>query len=80
MVNTIPSTVTPVSVASGHAGRPIPVAAYSYPTAIALAPSGPIAVIIGTYGDVVTLLDTSTGKTLATVTVGSYPVAAAIAP
>ena len=53
---------------------------YSYPTAITLAPAGPTAVVVDTYGDQVTLVNTSSRHRLKSIDVGSYPVAAAIAP
>ncbi|MFY9890035.1 MAG: hypothetical protein WAK71_17100, partial [Streptosporangiaceae bacterium] len=73
-------TLTPVTVASGRAGRPVSVGLYSYPTAITLAPTGSTAVVVDTYGDQVTLVSTSSRRALASINVGSYPVAAAIAP
>ncbi len=80
VVNTISGTLTPVTVASGRAGRPVSVGLYSYPTAITLAPTGSTAVVVDTYGDQVTLVSTSSRRALASINVGSYPVAAAIAP
>ena len=53
---------------------------YSYPTVIDLAPAGSIGVVLDTYGDQVTLLNTSTRKVIARINVGSYPDAVAIAP
>jgi YVTN family beta-propeller protein len=79
VVNTISGTVTPVSTTSGQGSRPIRVGIYSYPTAITLAPSGPISVVVGTYAGRVTLINTRTRHAIAWITVGSYPVAAAIA-
>ena len=79
VVNTISGTLTPVSVASGQPGRPIPVASYGYPTAIELAPSGSTAVVVDTYSGQVTLVSTGSRRALSTITVGSYPVAVAIA-
>lgn len=51
---------------------------YSYPTAIALAPSGTTAVVADTYAGQVTLIDTGTQHPIAQITVGNYPVAVAI--
>ena len=53
---------------------------YSYPTAIELAPTGALAVVIDSYGDQVTLVNTSTYHAVRRINVGSYPVAVAIAP
>ena len=53
---------------------------YSYPTAITLAPAGTTAVVVDTYGDQVTLVNTSSRRALKSIDVGGYPVAAAIAP
>jgi YVTN family beta-propeller protein len=78
VVNTISGTVTPVSTKAGRAGPAIPVGIYSYPTAIALAPSG-TAVLVGTYSGQVRLLDTHTRHVIARIPVGSLPVAVAIA-
>ena len=77
VVNTISGTVTPVSTATRRAW-PIPVGIYSYPTAITLAPSGSPSVVVDTYAGQVTLISTRTGRRVAQITVGSYPVAAAI--
>jgi YVTN family beta-propeller protein len=52
---------------------------YSYPTAIALAPSGHTAIVVGSYAGKVTLIDTRTRKATAHIAVGAYPVAAAVA-
>ena len=79
MVNTISGTVTPVSTTTGQPARPIRVGLYSYPTAITLAPSGHLGVVVGTYAGRVALINTRTRHTVAWVTVGSYPVAAAVA-
>jgi DNA-binding beta-propeller fold protein YncE len=79
VVNTISGTVTPVSTTTGRPARPIRVGLYSYPTAITLAPSGNIGVVVGTYSGRVALISTRTRHTVAWVTVGSFPVAAAVA-
>jgi YVTN family beta-propeller protein len=79
VVNTISGTVTPVSIATGRAGRPILIGVYSYPTAIELAPTGTMAVVVSPYAGQITLLDTATLKAVATINVGNYPAAAAIA-
>jgi YVTN family beta-propeller protein len=55
------------------------VGAYTYPTAIRLAPSGHTAIAVGSYAGKVTLIDTRTRKATAHITVGAYPVAAAVA-
>jgi len=78
VVNTISGTLTPITLASGHAGKPVSVGLYSYPTAIALAPAGSTAVVVDTYGDQVSLVNTTSRRTLKSINVGSYPVAAAI--
>jgi YVTN family beta-propeller protein len=44
------------------------------------ASSGALAVVIDTYGDQVTLVNTRTDRSVRRVAVGSYPVAVAIAP
>ncbi len=80
VVNSISGTVTPVSTATGRAGRVIPIGVYSYPTAITLAPSGTTAVVVSPYAGQVTLISTTTMQPIATITVGNYPVAAAVAP
>ena len=61
------------------ARRPIPAGLFNYPTAIALAPSGSTAVVIGTYGGQVALINTRTRHEVARINVGSFPVAVAIA-
>jgi YVTN family beta-propeller protein len=85
IVNTISGTLTPVSVTNGtveaaRAGQPISVGLYSYPTAIELAPTGALAVLIDSYGDQVTLVNTRTHHAVRRINVGSYPVAVAITP
>ena len=80
VVNTISGTLTPITLASGRAGKPVSVGLYSYPTAISLAPAGSTAVVVDTYGDQVSLVNTSSRRTLKNINVGSYPVAVAIAP
>lgn len=79
-MNTISGTLTPVTIASGQAGRPVSVGLYSYPTAIEVAPAGALAVVVDSYGDQITLVSTSTRRVLTSISVGSYPVAAAVAP
>lgn len=76
MVNTIDSTVTPVSTGTGKAGQPLSVGAYTYPTAITLA--GQTAVVVQPYNYTVTLINTKTGHVYPSITVGGYPVAAAV--
>jgi DNA-binding beta-propeller fold protein YncE len=76
VVNTIDSSVTPVSTGTGKAAAPLNAGAYTYPTAITLA--GQTAVVVEPYGYTVTLIDTKTGHVYPAITVGSYPVAAAI--
>jgi YVTN family beta-propeller protein len=80
VVNTISGTLTPITLASAEAGKPVSVGLYSYPTAITLAPAGTTAVVVDTYGDQVTLVNTSSRRALKSIDVGGYPVAAAIAP
>lgn len=72
--------VTPVSLATGKAGRPILIGIYSYPAGIEMPTSGVTAVVVSPYAGQVTLLNTTTLKAIATVNVWSYPVAAAITP
>ena len=52
------------------------VGASTYPTAITL--TGQTAVVVQPYNYTVTLIDTKTGHVYPPITVGSYPVAAAI--
>jgi hypothetical protein len=72
--------VLAVSIATGKAGRPILVGIYSYPTAIEMPAAGATAVVVSPYARQVTLLNTTAREAVATVNVGSYPVAAAITP
>jgi YVTN family beta-propeller protein len=53
---------------------------YSYPTAIELARTGTLEMVIDSYGDQVTLVNTSTRHAVRRINVGSYPVAVAITP
>jgi YVTN family beta-propeller protein len=68
------------AIEAGRTGRLISVGLYSYPTAIELAPTGALAVVIDSYGDQVTLVNTSTHYAVRRINVGRYPVAVAIAP
>lgn len=78
----IPAGAGPWALAMTPDGRtlyvaaPLNVGASTYPTAITLA--GPTGVVVEPYGYSVTLIDTKTGRVHPPVTVGSYPVAAAI--
>ena len=64
----------------GTAGAADPASAsYGYPTAIELAPSGSTAVVVDTYSGQVTLVSTGSRRVLSAITVGSNPVAVAIA-
>ena len=69
-----------ITLASGQAGKPVSVGLYSYPTAIALAPAGSTAVVVDTYGDHVSLVNTTSRRALKSINVGSYPIAVAVAP
>lgn len=75
----MPGGRSSVSTATGARGKPIPVGVHSYPTAITLDHSGATAVVLDTYGGQVSLVSTRSRRQLARITVGSYPVAAAIA-
>src|SRR5256885_14897250 len=72
VVNTISGTLTPVSTATGVAGRPVRTGIYTYPTVIELTPSGATAGGIGTYPGRATPVSTRTGKGTAPITVGLY--------
>ncbi len=79
VVNTLSGTLTPIATRTGHAGHPVSVGLYSYPTAITLADGGRTAVVVDTYAGKVTLVDTRTRRVFHSAKTGSYPVAAAIA-
>jgi hypothetical protein len=70
--------VTPVAAGSGTAGPVLPVGLYDYPTAISFEHSGAAALVVDTYAGQVTPVDVATGHVYPAITVGSYPVAAAI--
>jgi DNA-binding beta-propeller fold protein YncE len=78
VVSSITGTVTPISTTTGHAGHPISVGTYSYPTAITLAPGGGIAAVLGSYDGTVRLLNTRTRAASKPIKVGALPVAVAI--
>lgn len=80
VVSTVSGTVTPVTVGTGRARRPVSVGRYSYPTGIRLDPSLSLAIVLGTYANQVELLSTRTDRVVARVGVGGSPVAVAIAP
>ncbi|MGN6167974.1 MAG: alkaline phosphatase family protein [Solirubrobacteraceae bacterium] len=78
VTNTISGTVTPVNIRTRRAGHPVSVGVYAYPTAITLITGTAKAIVVGTYGGKVSLLDTRTRRTQATTRVGRYPVAVAV--
>ncbi len=78
VANSISSTVTPVDVDSGHAGRPISVGRFTYPSALILAPGGETAVVLDTYAGTVRLLRTRAGTVSPAIHVGGYPSAVAV--
>jgi YVTN family beta-propeller protein len=77
VVNTIGQTVTPIRTATRRAGRPILLNGYSYPTVIVMAPTGHLALTLGTYSGHVGLVDTKARRIVARRKVGSSPVAVA---
>ncbi len=76
VVNTIDSTVTPVSLRTGKAARPLNVGPYTYPTVITI--TGQTAVVLEPYGYTVVLINLKTRHVFAPITVGAYPTAVAI--
>jgi DNA-binding beta-propeller fold protein YncE len=73
--------VTAIATATGRPGRagsPISVRLYSYPTVLAV--TGSTAVVLDTYAGQVSLINTETRHVFAPLTVGNFPVAAAISP
>ncbi|HEX2820723.1 MAG TPA: hypothetical protein VHO07_11225 [Streptosporangiaceae bacterium] len=78
VVNSISGTLTPVAAASGHAGSPISVGLYSYPTVLDV--TGSTAVVVDPYAGQISLVNTRTQHVYAPITVGNYPVAVAISP
>ncbi len=78
VANSISSTITPVDIASGRAGRPISVGRYSYPSALTVAPGGGTVVVLGTYAGTVRLLRTRTGAVTPAIAVGGYPTSVAV--
>ena len=79
MVNGDTDTVTPISTATGRAGRAISLGLYDYPLAVDLGPADD-ALVLDTYAGQVTPVSTVTGHVYPAITVGDFPVAAAIAP
>jgi YVTN family beta-propeller protein len=73
-----PGFVTPISTATNQAGTPI-TAGYSS-RAIAITPDGRFAYVVNYLDNTVTMIDTASNKVAATIKVGSYPWAIAIAP
>ena len=80
VANAISGTVTPINTRSRRAGHSVSVGVYAYPTAIALVPGEAKAIVVGTYGGKISLLNTRTGRRQAKTRVGRYPVAVAVAP
>jgi YVTN family beta-propeller protein len=78
VVNYASNSVTPVSLATRKAGRPIAVGAD--PTAIAITPDGRTAYVTNSGSDTVTPISTSTGKPGPAIPAGAYPKALAITP
>ncbi len=60
----------------GKAARPLNVGAYIYPTAITLA--GQTSVVLEPYGCAVVVINLTTRRVYAPITVGGYPTAVAI--
>ena len=79
VANTISGTLTPVDIRSRRGGRSVSVGVYAYPTAIAVVPGAGKAIVVGTYGGNVSLVNTRTRRRQATTRVGRYPVAVALA-
>ncbi|HTU30769.1 MAG TPA: alkaline phosphatase family protein [Solirubrobacteraceae bacterium] len=78
VANSISSTVTPVDLKSGRAGRPVGVGGYTYPSAITVAPGGRAAVVLEAYAGAVRLLWTRTRVVSTAIHVGGYPSAVAV--
>ncbi len=78
VVNTINGNITPIAVASGRKARPISVGLYAYPTQIDMLPSA-MAIVVSPYAGQVALVNTATNRLVATVPVGNYPDAVAVA-
>jgi YVTN family beta-propeller protein len=80
VANAISGTVTPINARTRRAGHSVSVGVYAYPTAIALVPGQAKAIVVGTYGGKISLVNTRTGRRQAKTRVGRYPVAVAVAP
>jgi YVTN family beta-propeller protein len=78
VANAISSTITPVEIASGRAGRAIGVGSFTYPSALTVAPGGGTVVVLDTYAGTVRLLRTRTGVVSPAIQVGGYPSAVAV--
>ncbi|HEY3773856.1 MAG TPA: alkaline phosphatase family protein [Solirubrobacteraceae bacterium] len=78
VANSISSTITPVNIASGRAGRPISVGKDTYPSALTVAPGGRTALVLDTYAGTVRLLRTRTSAVSPAIHVGGYPSAVAV--
>jgi YVTN family beta-propeller protein len=70
--------VTPISTATGTAGKPIKVGLF--PDAIAITPDGKTAYVASSGPGTVTPIRTATGTAGKAIKVGSYPSAIAITP
>ena len=61
-------------------GHPVSVGVYAYPTAITVVPGEAKAIVVGTYGGKISLVNIRTGRSQTKTKVGRYPVAVAVAP
>ncbi len=78
VVNSASNTVTPVNLATRHAGRPIPVG--KDPQAIAITPDGAAAYVVNSRSASITPISTLTRKAGPPIRVGSDPQGIAITP
>jgi hyaluronoglucosaminidase len=78
VANYFANTVTPVNVATGNVGTPIP--AGHNPQALAVTPEGRILYVADFLGNTVTPVDVATGKPGTPITVGNGPEGLAITP
>jgi YVTN family beta-propeller protein len=72
------STVTPIDIATGTAGRPIKVGKYAVD--IAITPDGKTAYVVGSAPGAVIPIDTATNKAGPQIKLGGYPYAIVITP
>jgi YVTN family beta-propeller protein/autotransporter-associated beta strand protein len=73
-------TVTPINTATNTPGTPIPVGAGNQPFALAVSPDGKTVYTANTFGNSITVIDTTTTNAVRTISLGVQPFGLAVTP